>query len=151
MGNFSLTCLHYSTIPYLSCRIFNNLIHTSHPYYEILSYYSIFSSFIIYHPSFSHFLCVYLVNLHPYYSTHFPAAAVACAAEQDVVARYHRQLARMRVTVVWREFRRRQSLLQGALGNLQVPPGGGFHREKARGKIGEKSQGCGMFVWKVWI
>lgn len=41
----------------------------------------------------------------------------------DVVARYHRQLARMRVTVVWREFRRRQSLLQGALGNLQVPPG----------------------------
>ena len=43
---------------------------------------------------------------------------------QDVVARYHRQLARMRVTVVWREFRRRQSLLQGALGNLQVPPGG---------------------------
>eukprot|EP00913_Durusdinium_trenchii_P021971 g20644.t1 len=29
----------------------------------------------------------------------------------------------MRVTVVWREFRRRQSLLQGALGNLQVPPG----------------------------
>ena len=43
---------------------------------------------------------------------------------QESVARYHRQLARMRITVVWREFRRRQSLLQGALGNLQLPPGG---------------------------
>ena len=37
------------------------------------------------------------------------------------VTEYHRQLARMRVTVVWREFRRRQSLLQGALGNLAAP------------------------------
>ncbi|CAJ1364674.1 unnamed protein product [Effrenium voratum] len=38
----------------------------------------------------------------------------------DTLAQFHRQLARMRVTVVSREFRRRQSLLQGALRNLSV-------------------------------
>jgi len=38
----------------------------------------------------------------------------------DSLAQFHRHLARARVTVVWREFRRRQSVLQGALGNLRV-------------------------------
>ena len=47
------------------------------------------------------------------------------------MARYHRQLARMRISVVWREFRRRQSLLQGALGNLQLPPGDNKRRRVA--------------------
>lgn len=65
------------------------------------------------------------------------------------MARYHRQLARMRITVVWREFRRRQSLLQGALGNLQLPPGAGGNLEKNswefpgnfRGKRGGPAKG----------
>ena len=60
-------------------------------------------------------------------SAHYVSAArleeLMKTLHPESVARYHRQLARMRITVVWREFRRRQSLLQGALGNLQLPPG----------------------------
>ena len=76
---------------------------------------------------------------------------------QDVVARYHRQLARMRVTVVWREFRRRQSLLQGALGNLQVPPGGvalekkGWFNQEKHEKNVKNRKDVGFFWKNMWI
>ena len=56
-------------------------------------------------------------------------------SHQEHVARYSRLVARMRVSVVWREFRRRHSLLQGALGNLGGGNCGGFQQKWGNNKV----------------